>query len=554
MSFDTPLVRADRISKSYEGVRALRDVSFELRAGEVHALVGENGAGKSTLIKTITGAIQADEGTIFVRDQPVHDHSPRRAKELGIAAIYQQPALFPALSVSENLALGLEEQSFWTRVNWPARRRRARKLLERVGANIAPEAEAGKLSMPEQQLVEIARAIGADARVLLMDEPTASLSDRETENLYGVIRQLRQQEVGIIYISHRLEELTKIADRVTVLRDGQVIETRSMAGVAREELIRLMVGRELATVFPKRATAPGDVALELRNLCCEAAGVRNANLTVRAGEIVGIAGLVGSGRTELARTIFGLTPADSGEIRLKGRPVQIGNAADAIACGLAYVPEDRRRHGVIPDLPISSNVTLAILSKLSRGGSIDFAEETRIASEYLRRLRIKASSLHASVGTLSGGNQQKVALSRWLAANPSVLILDEPTQGIDIGAKAEIHALIGDLAGQGMAVRSEEHTSELQSPVHLVCRLLLESYGDHRDLHSFPTRRSSDLSLHASVGTLSGGNQQKVALSRWLAANPSVLILDEPTQGIDIGAKAEIHALIGDLAGQGMAV
>jgi rhamnose transport system ATP-binding protein len=452
MSFDTSLVRADRISKSYEGVRALRDVSFELRAGEVHALVGENGAGKSTLIKTITGAIQPDEGTIFVRDQPVHDHSPRRAKELGIAAIYQQPALFPALSVSENLALGLEEQSFWTRINWPVRRRRARKLLERVGANIAPEAEAGTLSMPEQQLVEIARAIGADARVLIMDEPTASLSDRETENLYGVVRQLRQQGVGIIYISHRLEELTKIADRVTVLRDGQVIETRSMAGIAREELIRLMVGRELAAVFPKRATAPGDVALELRNLCCEAAGVRNANLTVRSGEILGLAGLVGSGRTELARTIFGLTPPDSGEIRLKGKPIQIGNAADAIACGLAYVPEDRRRHGVIPELPISSNVTLAILSRLSRRTSIDLAEETRVASRYLHRLRIKAPSLHTSVGTLSGGNQQKVALSRWLAASPSVLILDEPTQGIDIGAKAEIHALIGDLAAQGMAV------------------------------------------------------------------------------------------------------
>ena len=306
--------------------------------------------------------------------------------------------------------------------------------------------------MPEQQLVEIARAIGADARILIMDEPTASLSDRETENLYAVIRQLREQGVGIIYISHRLEELTKIADRVTVLRDGQVIETRSMAGITREELIRLMVGRELATVFPKRATAAGDIALELRNLCCEAAGIRDVDLTVRAGEIVGLAGLVGSGRTELARTIFGLTPPDSGEIRLRDRPIQIRNAADAIARGLAYVPEDRRGHGVIPELPISSNVTLAILSRLSRGGSIDFAEETRIASEYLRRLRIKAPSLHASVGTLSGGNQQKVALSRWLAANPSVLILDEPTQGIDIGAKAEIHALIGDLAAQGMAV------------------------------------------------------------------------------------------------------
>ena len=452
MSFDTPLVRADRVSKSYEGVRALRHVSFELQAGEVHALVGENGAGKSTLIKIITGAILPDEGTIFVHHQPLHDHSPRRAKELGIAAIYQQPALFPALSVCENLSLSLEEQSFWTWVNWRARRSRAQKLLQRVGATMSPETEAASLSMPEQQLVEIARAIGADARVLIMDEPTASLSDRETENLYAVIRQLREQGVGIIYISHRLEELTKIADRVTVLRDGQVTETRSMAGVTREELIRLMVGRELATVFPKRETIPGDVALEVRNLCCEAAGVRNVDLTVRSGEIVGLAGLVGSGRTELARSIFGLTPPDSGEIRLKGKPIQIENAADAIACGLAYVPEDRRRHGVIPELPISSNVTLAILARLSRCGSIDFAEETRIAGEYLRRLRIKAPSLHTSVGTLSGGNQQKVVLSRWLAAHPSVLILDEPTQGIDIGAKAEIHALIDDLATQGMAV------------------------------------------------------------------------------------------------------
>lgn len=452
MSFEKILLRIEGISKTYEGVRALRDVSFDLRAGEVHALVGENGAGKSTLIKIITGATQPDQGTILVRNRPVDDLSPRRAKELGIAAIYQQPALFSALSVAENLALGLEEQSFWRRVNWRARRSRAQKLLQRVRATISPEAEAATLSMPEQQLVEIARAIGADARVLIMDEPTASLSDRETENLYAVIRQLREQGVGIIYISHRLEELSKIADQVTVLRDGQVIETRSMAGITREELIRLMVGRELATVFPKRAGAPGDVALELRNLCCAAAGVRDVNLTVRSGEIVGLAGLVGSGRTELARTIFGLTPPDSGEIRIKGKPVQIGSPADAITCGLAYVPEDRRRHGVIPELPISANATLAILSRLSRRGSMDFAEETRIASEYLRRLRIKAPSLYTSVGTLSGGNQQKVALSRWLATNPSVLILDEPTQGIDIGAKAEIHALIGDLAAQGMAV------------------------------------------------------------------------------------------------------
>ena len=475
MSFDTPLLRANQISKSYDGVRALRDVSFELRRGEVHALVGENGAGKSTLIKIITGATRPDHGKIFLGNQLLQEHSPRAARELGVAAIYQQPALFPALSVAENIALGLEEQDFWSRVNWRARHERARQLLERVGAAIRPEAEAGALSMPEQQLVEIARAIGADARVLIMDEPTASLSECETENLYKVVRQLREQGVGIIYISHRLEELTKIADRVTVLRDGQLIETRSMNGATRDELIRLMVGRELSAVFPKRVTTLGEVALDLRNVSCESARVHDVSLTVHAGEIVALAGLVGSGRTELARTIFGLNPPESGEIHVKGNSIRIGSPSDAIACGIAYVPEDRRRHGVVPDLPISSNITLAILSRLSRRGSLDFAAETRIASEYLRRLRIKATSLHASVATLSGGNQQKVALSRWLAAKPSVLILDEPTQGIDIGAKAEIHALISDLAAQGMAVLMI--SSELPEVIGMADRVVVMRAG-----------------------------------------------------------------------------
>lgn len=452
MSLDIPLLRADQISKSYEGVRALTDVSFELLAGEVHALVGENGAGKSTLIKILTGATEPDHGSIFLRNRLVEDHSPRAARKLGVAAIYQQPTLFPALSVAENIALGLEEQAFWRRVDWRFRRHRARQLLDKVGARIEPEAEAGTLTMPEQQLVEMARAIGAESQVLIMDEPTASLSERETDNLYQVIRQLRQHGVGIIYISHRLEELAKIADRVTVLRDGRIIETRRMSEITREELIRLMVGRELSTVFPKRATTPGDNVLDLRNLSCEAAGVRDCTLSLRAGEIVALAGLVGSGRTELARTIFGLTPPVSGEIRIRGVSATISNPADAIACGIAYVPEDRRRHGVVPDLPISANITLAILSRISRHGTLDLCEETRIAGEYLRRLRIKAPSLYASVATLSGGNQQKVALGRWLATKPSVLILDEPTQGIDIGAKAEIHGLIGDLAAQGMAV------------------------------------------------------------------------------------------------------
>jgi rhamnose transport system ATP-binding protein len=350
------------------------------------------------------------------------------------------------------VAFGLERAGLWSRIDWNARRRRAAELLAQVGARIDPDTEAGLLTMPQQQLVEIARALGAEARVLIMDEPTASLSDDDTRNLFRVIADLRARGVGIVYISHRLEELPLIADRVTVLRDGQTIGTRPMSEVSRAELIQLMVGRELDAVFPKQAVAPGDVVLEVRDVGCAVGGVHGVNLSVRAGEIVGLAGLVGAGRTELARTLFGLTPADQGEIRLRGRPVRIDSPARAIAHGMAYLPEDRRRHGVIPPMAISPNVTLASLDRLSRFGMLDFRRETEIAVEYTRRLGIKAPAIFVPVATLSGGNQQKVALSRWLATRPSLLVLDEPTQGIDVGAKSEIHALMSDLAGQGVAI------------------------------------------------------------------------------------------------------
>jgi rhamnose transport system ATP-binding protein len=446
------LLRTTNIEKSYAGVHALRSGSLELRAGEVHALIGENGAGKSTLIKIITGAVAADAGTIELHGQTVTQNSPRLAKQLGIAAIYQQPALFPELSVSENIAIGLERASLLSRVNWRARRRGATALLERVAARIDPDAEAGDLTMPQQQLVEIARALGANAKVLIMDEPTASLSEEDTQNLFVVIRQLRAEGVGIIYISHRLEELPSIADRVTVLRDGQTIGTHEMSAVDRRQLIQLMVGRELSNVFPKKDVPTGETVLELKQLGCAASGIHGIDLSVRAGEIVGLAGLVGGGRTELARTIFGLTPADVGKIVLRGKPVRIASATRAIECGIAYVPEDRRRHGVILDLAISANVTLASLNRFSRRGFIDLQSEREIAAEYTRRLGVKTPTICAPVATLSGGNQQKVALSRWLVTKPSVLILDEPTQGIDVGAKAEVHALMTELASQGVAI------------------------------------------------------------------------------------------------------
>ncbi len=448
----SPLLQAQDVSKAFAGVQALHAASFELRRGEVHALVGENGAGKSTLVKVLTGALQPDAGRLLWNGEEVVHASPRAAKTRGIAAIYQQPALFRELSVAENIALGSELPGAFRRVDWGARRRAAAELLARVGAEIDPDEEAGALSMAEQQLVEIARALGSHAQALIMDEPTAAFSSREAEHLHGVVRELRAQGVGIVYISHRLEEINRLADRVTVLRDGQHVATRSMVETTRGELVRLMVGREVGVAERRTASAPGNVVLELRGFGSLAAGVHDVNLAVRAGEIVGMAGLVGAGRTELARAIFGLAPADSGELRLKGRTVRVGSPSEAIASGIAYLPEDRRRQGVVPELPIRDNISLAILARLTRRGAIDRQREGELALDYCERLRVKAPSLYAPVGTLSGGNQQKVALSRWLASGPAVLILDEPTQGVDIGAKEAIHTLIAELAAGGMAI------------------------------------------------------------------------------------------------------
>ena len=446
------LLRLDGVRKAFAGVQALKGVSFDLRAGEVHALVGENGAGKSTLIKVITGAHAPDGGTIEVEGRLVEHNDPARARALGIAAIYQQPALFPELTVAENIALGLEPAGAWRRVRWRERRDRARRLLDRIGAEIDPEADVGRLSMPEQQLVEIARALGAEARILIMDEPTASLSDKEVDNLFRVIAELKARGVGIIYISHRLEELPRIADRVSALRDGAYVGTRRIDEATRADLIRMMVGRELSAVFPKAVVPIGEVVLETRGLTCRASGVRDVRLEVRAGEILGLAGLVGAGRTELARVLFGLTPADAGEIRLGGKSVAIDTPARAVALGIAYVPEDRRRHGVILEMSVAANATLATLGSIAPTGLIDFGRERALAADFVARLGVKTGSIDTPVGNLSGGNQQKVALARWLATGPKVLILDEPTQGVDVGAKAEIHRLMGELAGRGLAI------------------------------------------------------------------------------------------------------
>lgn len=378
--------------------------------------------------------------------------TPSKARELGIACIYQQPALFPDLSVAENIALRLKKTGMFSRVRWPQQRAHAVELLLRIGAEISPDSEVRALSMPEQQLVEIACALGSGAKIVIMDEPTASLTQKEQHLLFKVVRDLRSHGVGVVYISHRLEEIFALADRVTVLRDGESVGTNAVDTLTESQMIKLMVGREVSSIYPPPEGAPGKVVLSLKNLGCAAGGVKGVTMDVRAGEIVGMAGLVGAGRTELARILFGITPADSGEIFLNGKRITISNPRQAISRGIAYVPEDRRRHGVILEMPIAHNMTMAIHPKFFPGALLRFNAESLLAANFIRDLGIKAYGTEAPGGSLSGGNQQKVSVARWLATEPKLLILDEPTQGVDVGAKSEIHRIIRSLAKDGLAV------------------------------------------------------------------------------------------------------
>ncbi len=463
------LLEAAGIYKSYAGVQALKNVRFSLAPSEVHALIGENGAGKSTLIKIITGAIQPDAGRLTIEGHTIDQPTPAGMKSRGVAAIYQQPSLFGHLTVAENIALALEPRTPFAKVNWSQRRTRATELLARVGASINPDQDAASLSMPQQQMVEIAKAIGCEAKIFVMDEPTASLSDKEVDNLFRVIGELRAKGAGIIYISHRLEELARISDRVSVLRDGELIATKQRNEVGREELVHLMVGRDVSAIFPKQKVSAGDTVVRLRAI--KAQGIGPIDLDIRAGEIVGLAGLVGSGRTELANILFGLTPATSGVIEIRGKPIAIQSPQDAISAGIGYVPEDRRRHGLIQEMSVAENTTLAKLPP----GFLNFAKEESTAKEFAHRLGTKTPSVDTPAANLSGGNQQKVVLSRWLATKPSVLLLDEPTQGIDVGAKAEVHALISEMAREGMAILMI--SSELPEILGMSDRIAVMSEG-----------------------------------------------------------------------------
>ena len=445
-----PLLAVVGVAKSFGSTRALRDVSIDLRAGEVHSLVGENGAGKSTLIKVMTGLHRPDTGHVAVDGEVTELRNPADAQRLGIACIYQEPLVFPDLTVSENIFMG---QSGGSRlVRWREVHRRAAAILRQLEVDIDPRTVASQLTVGAQQAVEIAKAMSRDVRVLIMDEPTAALSAHEVQRLFRQVRRLAASGVAVLFVSHRLDEVLELSDRITVLRDGQHISTRPTAEVTETSLIRDMVGRDLADFFHRTTHDPGDVALSVDGLGRQGA-FHDVTFEVRSGEVLGLAGLVGSGRTEIAESLFGIAPADSGVIRRAGRVVEIATPGQALAHGIAYVSEDRRRLGLSLPQSVTTNITLAGLRRfVGRWGLVDRAAEREVATKYRQRLGIRTPSLGTPVADLSGGNQQKVMLAKWLDLEPAVLILDEPTRGVDVGAKADVHELIGDLVRAGVAV------------------------------------------------------------------------------------------------------
>ena len=463
------------ITKAFGGVRVVEGVSFDVRPGEVHALLGENGAGKSTLIKIMSGVQHADGGEMRVDGQVRRFASPREARAAGIATVHQELLLFPELTVAENIFLGHAPRGRLRAIDWAATRERARELLDSLECfELDVEAKVGTLSVANRQRVEIARALSQSPRVLIMDEPTAALAEADVQRLLDVVRALRARGVGIVYVSHRMPEIFALADRVTVLRDGRHVATHPIAEVDHERLVSMMVGRPVEQMYPKSNAARGAPLLEVQGLG-HRGKVHDVSFSLHAGEILGIAGLVGSGRTELAHTIFGITPATAGRIRLAGETVTIGSPATARDLGIAYIPEDRGLQGLIRPQTIRENVSLAMLARLSTASFIGRAAETLLAGNAIKEFGIRARGPEQVVRQLSGGNQQKVVLAKWLATKPRVLIMDEPTRGIDVGAKAEIHALIVRLAQQGLAILMI--SSELPEVLGMSDRLLVMNGG-----------------------------------------------------------------------------
>jgi rhamnose transport system ATP-binding protein len=469
-----PVLSLSGVSKTFGSVRALQDVSLELHPGEAHALAGENGAGKSTLIKVLAGVYRPDTGTVLVDGQPVTFAGPADARDAGVAVIYQEPTLFPDLSVAENIFMGRQPRGQLRRIDRRRMHAEAAALFQRLGVTLDPAQPARGLSIADQQMVEIAKALSLRARVLIMDEPTAALTVNEVERLFAVARSLRSQGAAVLFISHRLDEVFELCQRVTTLRDGRLIATEPVAELTPDDLVRRMVGRPLEALFPKLDTAPGAVALKVDRLSREGL-FTDVSFEVRRGEIVALAGLIGAGRSEVARAIFGVDRWDAGRVEVNGRPLPPASPTSAMAAGLALVPEDRRQQGLVMSLSIERNVGLTGLRSLNRFGLIRRAAERTRAADWAVRLRLRYARLSDPVDTLSGGNQQKVVLAKWLAIRPAVLIVDEPTRGIDVATKAEVHRLLSELAGDGIAVLMI--SSELPEVIGMADRVLVMHEG-----------------------------------------------------------------------------
>ena len=467
------------INKSFPGVRALKDASFDVRRGEVHALIGENGAGKSTLIKIVSGVYQPDDGEIWLDGRRAEFSNPREAHAAGIATIYQELGLYPELSVAENIFMGhapTVKRFGFRAIDWERMEAGALDLLAELNiTNLDVGAKVGRLNVGNRQRVEIAKALSLDAQILIMDEPTAALTESDVEQLFSIVRLLRERGVSIVYISHRLNEVFELADRVTVLRDGEYIGTQDVERTSEGELISMMVGRTIENLFPKQHAEIGDVVLEARKLNRPPL-TRDVSFTVRAGEIVGLAGLVGSGRSETAQVIFGVLPAESGEILLNGVPARISRPSEAVEHGIGYVPEDRGHQGLIREMTIRENTSMAVLDLVSSKTFISRARERVLANHSIRQLSIRATGPDQITNKLSGGNQQKVVVSKWLASSPKLLIMDEPTRGVDVGAKSEIHRLMSQLAAeQGLAILMI--SSELPEILGMSDRILVMREG-----------------------------------------------------------------------------
>ena len=448
----TPALQMRGITKTYPGVRALDSVDFDVRRGEVHALLGENGAGKSTLMKILAGAQPMDSGEILIDGAPVHITTPQKAMELGISIIYQEFNLVPYLNAAENIFLGREPKAAIPGfVDFGTMYSEAQTVIDHLGVKLNVRTPVNRLSVAQQQMVEIGKATSRNATIIAMDEPSATLTEHELESLFELIRSLKAKGVSIVYISHRLEEIFQIADRVTILRDGQFVGTKDVADLDRDEMIHMMVGRELKEKIPKQAAEIGDPMLEVKGLNRKGA-LEDINLEVRKGEVLGIAGLVGAGRTELARAIFGADPIDSGEITLNGKTVHVRSPKDAIKLGIGLVTEDRKALGLILGMVVRENITLANLDAVTKLGFVNQREEKRAAQKYIEDLMIKTPSSEQQVQNLSGGNQQKVVLAKWLFTQSRVLIFDEPPRGIDVGSKVEIYQLMNRLAATGAAI------------------------------------------------------------------------------------------------------